>query len=43
MCFNDNGKFETIIKVPKFNINDKRSTVMIYVFDIEIQNDNVKI
>ena len=36
MCFNDNDKFETIIKVPKFNNCDKCSTVMIYVFDFEI-------
>ena len=43
MCFNDNDKLETIIKVPKFNITDKCSTVMIQAFDIEIQNDNVKI
>ena len=43
MCFNDNDKFEIIIKVPKFNISDKCSTMMIYVFAIKIQNDNVKI
>ena len=40
MCFNDNDKFETIVKV---NISDTCSTVMIYVFDMEIQNENVKI
>ena len=39
MCYNDNDKFETILKVPKFNNGDKCSTAM---FDIEIQNDMLK-